>query len=115
MPAPQNQTIYLTAALLTGVLLTLGFKDFYPDLERRFRRAGKSRSPPSDALRDSEGGDDGIELREDGAGIERARGAGDGIEATIGETPVFRVRSLSDATGCEVLAKAEVCLRVAAG
>ncbi|KAL8967865.1 MAG: hypothetical protein Q9183_002729 [Haloplaca sp. 2 TL-2023] len=30
--------LFLTTAFLCGVLLTLGFKDFYPDLERRFRR-----------------------------------------------------------------------------
>jgi cysteine synthase A len=32
----------------------------------------------------------------------------DGIEACIGNTPLFRIRSLSEATGCEIFAKAEV-------
>ena len=30
-----------------------------------------------------------------------------GIEACIGDTPLFKIRSLSEATGCEILAKAE--------
>ena len=31
-----------------------------------------------------------------------------GIEGCIGDTPLIKIKSLSDATGCEVLAKAEV-------
>lgn len=31
-----------------------------------------------------------------------------GIEGTIGNTPLIRIKSLSEATGCEILAKAEV-------
>ena len=31
-----------------------------------------------------------------------------GIESCIGNTPLFRIKSLSDATGCEILGKAEV-------
>lgn len=32
----------------------------------------------------------------------------DGIEGCIGNTPLFRIKSLSEETGCEILAKAEV-------
>ena len=32
-----------------------------------------------------------------------------GIEECIGNTPLIRIKSLSDATGCEILGKAEVC------
>lgn len=32
----------------------------------------------------------------------------DGVEGCIGNTPLFRIKSLSEATGCEILAKAEV-------
>jgi len=31
-----------------------------------------------------------------------------GIEGCIGNTPLFRIKSLSDATGCDILGKAEV-------
>lgn len=33
-----------------------------------------------------------------------------GIEGCIGNTPLIKIKSLSDATGCEILAKAEVNL-----
>lgn len=32
----------------------------------------------------------------------------DGIEDCIGNTPLIRIKSLSEATGCEILGKAEV-------
>jgi len=31
-----------------------------------------------------------------------------GLEECIGNTPLIRIKSLSDATGCEILGKAEV-------
>ena len=34
-------------------------------------------------------------------------GIGEGLESCVGNTPLFRIKSLSDATGCEILAKAE--------
>src|SRR5277367_347368 len=36
----------------------------------------------------------------------------DGVEGLIGSTKLVRIRSLSQATGCEILAKAEVLLFV---
>lgn len=41
------------------------------------------------------------------------KGAGsikEGIEGCIGDTPLIKIKSLSEYTGCEILAKAEVCL-----
>ena len=35
-----------------------------------------------------------------------------GIEECIGNTPLIRIKSLSDATGCDILGKAEVCMYV---
>jgi len=32
----------------------------------------------------------------------------DGVAGLIGNTPMMRIKSLSDATGCQILAKAEV-------
>jgi cysteine synthase A len=34
----------------------------------------------------------------------------EGIEGCIGDTPLIKIKSLSEYTGCEILAKAEVCL-----
>ena len=36
------------------------------------------------------------------------RKVGQGIESCVGNTPLFRINSLSEATGCEILGKAEV-------
>ncbi|KAL9105514.1 MAG: hypothetical protein Q9187_008698, partial [Circinaria calcarea] len=38
---------------------------------------------------------------------ERVEGIVEGIEGTIGNTPLVRIKSLSEATGCEILGKAE--------
>jgi cysteine synthase A len=41
------------------------------------------------------------------------KGAGnikEGIEGCIGDTPLIKIKSLSDYTGCEILVKAEVWL-----
>ena len=100
--------LYASAAFLTGIILTLGFKDFYPDLEFRFWRrrnanktlagAGLSADPHID-----------LEDHEQNDGIARNTSTvPEGIEACIGNTPLFKIKSLSDETGCEILAKAEV-------
>ena len=36
-------------------------------------------------------------------------GACDGLESCIGNTPLFRIKSLSEQTGCDIFGKAEVC------
>lgn len=140
--------LYLTSAFIAGILLTLGFKDFYPDLERRFRQAraarlakanGSSSSSSSSSTTTTttnssssssstsagaricdanENKDERIRLEDHtiagGGGV----GGGwddkvvsdvrDGIEACVGNTPLFRIKSLSEETGCEIFAKAEV-------
>ncbi len=117
-------TAALAAAFAVGVLVTLGLKDAYPDLERRFQQsrrrrrkgqrgstAGVGLSRRSSAssllfapvrLEDHEsdvGGDDDDDV---------VAGAADGIEGCIGNTPLVRIRSLSEATGRTILAKAEL-------
>ena len=105
--------LYLTAAFLCGVLFTLGFKDFYPDLERRFRR----RRAPVDTLT-SAGIDTNNQIdledhtRNLGSDEPRDVEEPEGIEACVGNTPLFRIKSLSEETGCHILAKAEVFKRI---
>lgn len=43
---------------------------------------------------------------------ENAGSIKEGIEGCIGNTPLIKIKSLSDFTGCEILAKAEVCMTV---
>ncbi|KAL8733530.1 MAG: hypothetical protein Q9181_003546 [Wetmoreana brouardii] len=101
--------LFLTTAFLCGIVLTLGFKDFYPDLQRRFRR---SKCAPVTSLVGA-----GLEYKtqihlEDHTKGEETDGVHDveiaeGIEACVGNTPLFRIKSLSEETGCDILAKAE--------
>lgn len=98
----------LTTAFVLGVLLTLGFKDFYPDLERRFRRRRTVISTVAGAGLEH---DDHIGLEDHtkrNLAKEQSVIIPEGIESCVGNTPLFKIKSLSEATGCEILAKAEV-------
>jgi cysteine synthase A len=104
--------LYLGLGLLGGVLLTLGFKDVYPDLERRFRRRLRRYSTTSRALPTIKAGHHGVLLEDhtDPNATKRGNQIPEGIEGCIGNTPLFKIRSLSEATGCEILVKAEARL-----
>jgi cysteine synthase A len=97
--------LYIGLSFVAGVLLTLGFKDVYPDLERRFRRKlGRLRRSYSIT-----GAITGVQLKdntESNAQVPQVD-IPVGIEGCIGNTPLFKIRSLSEETGCEILAKAE--------
>ncbi|KOS19168.1 Cysteine synthase 2 [Escovopsis weberi] len=100
-------TAAIAVAFTAGILLTLGFKDLYPDLERRFHSRDRLRTFPETA---EEGKRQGrrhgaspvhLEDHESDAAISA------GLEACIGNTPLLQIRSLSEATGRVILAKAE--------
>ncbi|KAI5467288.1 tryptophan synthase beta subunit-like PLP-dependent enzyme [Mariannaea sp. PMI_226] len=101
-------------AFAAGILVTLGFKDFYPDLERRYQRKRRSQGT-SGARRGSSFLWTPVKLEDhesSGAYFSSSPAAhaiviGDGIEACIGNTPLIKIQSLSDATGRTILAKAE--------
>ena len=107
-----------TGGFLLGIIATLGLKDFYPELEHSFRQRLKQlratgvqsvlpREPDIVRLEDhtrhksvSIGGDGFPRwiARKDGSA---------GLESLIGDTPLIRIKHLSEATGCEIWAKAE--------
>lgn len=101
---------WLAVAFISGILLTLGYKDFYPELERRFRRRRRENlqltsSPVSSKL------GEGIALQDVTDEASKAIAEPqvlEGIEGCIGNTPLFKIKSLSEFTGCDILAKAEV-------
>ena len=100
--------LYASVAFVAGVLVCLGFKDLYPDLERRYRRRYGFQKTVADGGHLEDGHID-LEDHEK----QKTRGHVDvdmpeGIEACIGNTPLFKIKSLSEATGCDILAKAEV-------
>lgn len=100
--------LYATAAFLVGILVTLGFKDFYPDLEfkiwRSWRRRRLNRTIAGAGLTDIEH----IGLEDHEKHGNPVTEVAEGIEACIGNTPLFKIKSLSEETGCEIFAKAEV-------
>lgn len=117
----------LAVAFFAGILVTLGFKDVYPDLERRYKASKKKKSYPPPARRNSNasiltydprrssifyGDPVQLEDHDDGTNFTDSAGAGlpvisDGIESTIGHTPLIRLKALSALLGRTVLAKAE--------
>ncbi|KKK24222.1 hypothetical protein AOCH_004473 [Aspergillus ochraceoroseus] len=93
--------IYIGSAFVAGVVLSIAFKELlYPELEERIREYRACRSiNPKQTLQD--GPTDALLARHGPPAIV------EGIEGCIGNTPLFRIKSLSDATGCEILGKAE--------
>lgn len=98
-------TLYAITAFVAGVLLTLGYKDFYPDLEWRFWRRRRANKTIAGAGLHASGH---INLEDHEKDGEVKVKVPEGIEACIGNTPLFKIKSLSGETGCEILAKAEV-------
>ncbi|KAF6240157.1 hypothetical protein HO173_001767 [Letharia columbiana] len=96
--------LYAITAFVAGILLTLGYKDFYPDLEWWFwRRRKANRTVAGAGLQD--GGQINLEDHEKNGPA--TMDVPEGIEACIGNTPLFKIKSLSSETGCDILAKAE--------
>ncbi|GET66920.1 PALP-domain-containing protein [Rhizophagus irregularis DAOM 181602=DAOM 197198] len=84
-----NTSQHLIYGLLFGVILTLSTNSFVNWWKRKNQddKTTRSLKQPSDI---------------------RSEDIADGIEGLIGNTPLMRIKSLSDATGCEILGKAEV-------
>lgn len=108
-----------TGGFLLGIIVTLGFKDLYPDLEhsfqqrlRRLRGHNVQHALPGERdyvrLEDHTRRKSSI-LPTDQVDPRRTRQneIAAGIEGLIGDTPLIKLESLSKATGCEILAKAE--------
>jgi hypothetical protein len=103
--------LYLGISFVAGILITLGFKDVYPDLERRYHQRRRRFSTTNPAAIQKVGQKLALKDNTDRPGstvllpyVEIP----EGIEGCIGNTPLFKLKSLSDATGCEILVKAEV-------
>lgn len=113
----QNHRVHwwIGGAFVAGVLLTLGYKDVYPDLERRYRAAKEQQKPRLRrldhraslwSLRTAHQ----VELKDNTINLDPSdpiEDIAEGIEGCIGNTPLLKIKSLSEATGCEILAKAE--------
>jgi cysteine synthase A len=110
----QSQFFYVGAAFVAGILVTLGF-NCLPFLYLRHNREsddlfqdGLLEAQREKTQDDSHGGTEDDLLDINAAPRTGPPAIAIGIEGCIGNTPLIRIRSLSDATGCEILAKAEV-------
>ncbi|KAI9374399.1 tryptophan synthase beta subunit-like PLP-dependent enzyme [Aspergillus egyptiacus] len=101
MPMKDPPYVYIGTAFVAGVVLSIVFRDIlYPEIEERIQDTRANRRYQSS------------KSRPDAAGAKLVARHGPpaivpGIEGCIGNTPLFRIKSLSDATGCEILGKAE--------
>jgi cysteine synthase A len=94
-----HSQLYIGTAFVAGILATIGAKAL---LDAELRRKHRSRTPSSSASPET-----GLLLPQLVA-RPGPPAVVDGIEGCIGNTPLFRIKSLSEETGCEILAKAEV-------
>ena len=100
-----HSRLYFGAAFVAGVVLTVGFKDLiYPELQQRLRR-DRVKDQSKDSIERNYPKDPNDLTARDGPPA-----IVDGIEGCIGNTHLLRIKSLSEETGCEILAKAEVRL-----
>ena len=87
---PDQSTIYIGSAFFAGALLALVCKEM---LESHLQHQSSTESKSQSDVLVARSGPPAIV---------------EGIQGCIGNTPLFRIKSLSDETGCEILAKAEV-------
>ncbi|GAO16276.1 uncharacterized protein UV8b_05699 [Ustilaginoidea virens] len=111
----------IALAFAAGILVTLGFKDLYPDLENRFQRKRRASSaagsPAGSPAAHGKSGAPALLTLEDRESQSQYQpepepawplgGPRRGIQGCIGNTPLIEIPSLSVATGRTILAKAE--------
>jgi cysteine synthase A len=106
----------LAVAFIAGICLTLGFKDIYPDLQRDYEHRKRVRAAQKSlSERERRGSaflppvklEDHTKPKPSSTDAARAPSISVGIEGTIGHTQLFQIKSLSEATGCAILGKAE--------
>ncbi|KAI1003029.1 Cysteine synthase 2 [Podosphaera aphanis] len=101
----------VSLALLSGFIFALGLKEFCAALARRDQQRRKE--PPSTDFRPKDFHTEfaGLQNHTTEFSLATAESAPqdipEGIESLIGNTPLFKIKSLSEATGCIILAKAE--------
>lgn len=107
-------SVALAVAFVAGICITLGFKDIYPDLETRYERR-KRLSLNRASLVERRGSaylppvklEDHTSSKSSGPDAAPVPSIPVGIEGLIGHTQLFKIKSLSEVTGCDILVKAE--------
>lgn len=102
---------YITGAFVLGAVVALGFQNIrqrdqdavFANQSRKRRETISKQLKLNDLdIRDQNQENFGLTLKNGPGSIK------EGIEGCIGDTPLIKIKSLSEATGCEILAKAEV-------
>ena len=109
----QSHLYYTVGAFLLGAYLTSVWTSRIRDGEHTIQDSKQQvRQQPKNASRFSKINNlDTLKKNIEDISQALQKGAGDvkqGIEGCIGNTPLIKIKSLSEATGCEILAKAEV-------
>jgi cysteine synthase A len=110
---PEHSRYYILAAFLLGIVLTKACKERSAKQETlhigsKEKLRGKQELKSKTTISN---GSNNVKKSVPACTILCGRGAGsikEGIEGCIGDTPLIKIKSLSDYTGCEILAKAEV-------
>lgn len=115
---PDHTRYYILGAFALGILLTGAYNKHFPtssrnsdhdDARQQLKQQQKliarfAKINDLDTLKKSL-----VELE---SSLEKGGGSiKEGVEGCIGDTPLIKIKSLSEYTGCEILAKAEVCVR----
>ena len=95
---------YISGAFVLGAVVALGISNIrHHDREATTaHQLGQQRKVISNISKINN-----IDATEESLG-KSAASIKEGIEGCIGNTPLIKIKSLSEATGCEILAKAEV-------
>lgn len=111
---PEYTKYYIVGAFLTGIILTAAYNRRLAHLsgsdkcqeeqKHQLKLLSKlAKINDLDTLKET--------LRDIENSLAKGEGAGDikeGIEGCIGDTPLIKIKSLSQYTGCDILVKAEV-------
>lgn len=108
-----HSKFYVTGAFILGAVLSIVYQNAYLHSDRKETSTEERLGQQQKLLSKFSKINDLDTLKKSLAEIEQVleKGGGnikDGIEGCIGDTPLIKIKSLSDATGCEILAKAEV-------
>lgn len=115
---PDYSRYYVLGAFILGVALTATYirqndsKRQSPENEASKRQLKQRQKVISKLAKIDDLGVLKKSLVDFGASLEIGAGTiKEGIEGCIGDTPLIKIKSLSEYTGCEILAKAEVGLQ----
>lgn len=110
---PDSTKYYTVGAFALGVVLTLSWQSRKHDTGHGQKLSKRELKQYRKELLQISKIDDPDVLRKKIAEFKESMNFGiedikEGIEGCIGNTPLIKIKSLSEATGCEILAKAEV-------